>query len=298
MLERFRRFLDKPSGEKISAGRFLFRQNLAKLPYMPVLVRLTIPTGNVERFWWSYVVPTFHADRGFFDYWGDDVGELRFMWRFLRPPMVFFDVGAYHGLYAIVAARRLGNEGRVIAFEPSPREQRRLRLHLRLNRMSQVQLKPCAVSSCNGRQRFFFVASADTTMNSLRPPAIEGAIEETAVEVTSLDSFCHLNDIPHVDLMKIDVEGGELDVFRGAQRVLVAHRPVIICEALDRVTQPWGYRAREIVCALKRHNYQWFSFRAEGTLRPHAEREDYPEVRNYLAVPREKLGSIQEWVQP
>ena len=92
------------------------------------------PSDEIQ-FWWSYVVPYFDATRGFFDYWGHDLGDLRFLWRNLKPGIVFLDIGAHHGIYSIVAAKKLGTNGTVVAFEPSSREYRRLRLHLRLNRL-------------------------------------------------------------------------------------------------------------------------------------------------------------------
>jgi hypothetical protein len=61
------------------------------------------------------------------------------------------------------------------------------------------------------------------------------------------------------------------------------------------VTLPWGYLAREIVAFLIRRDYQWFDFREDGTLAVHAERDEYSDVRNYLAVPREKIPQIESW---
>ena len=94
------------------------------------------------QFWWSYVVPYFDPTRGFFDYWGHDLGDLRFLWKNLEPGIVFLDIGAHHGVYSIVAAKKLGANGTVVAFEPSSREYRRLRLHLRLNRLRSVRAEP------------------------------------------------------------------------------------------------------------------------------------------------------------
>jgi hypothetical protein len=64
----------------------------------------------------------FSADRGLFDYWGDDVGELRFLWKYLQLGMTFLDVGAFHGVYSTIAARKLGDRSRIVAFEPSQRD--------------------------------------------------------------------------------------------------------------------------------------------------------------------------------
>ena len=294
---RLKRFAAKPFDQKVLTLRFFVRRGLAKLPFVPITVRFRMSPAETISLWWSQVIPTFHADRDFLDYWGEDIDGLCFLWNILEPGMVFFDVGAYHGLYTLVAAQKVREQGHIVAFEPSPRERRRLRLHLRLNRLSRVDVEAYAVGLHSGTRKFFLVASADTSMNSLQPPAIQDALEEISVQTISLDEYCQRAGIGRVDLIKIDAEGGELEIFQGARQVLTAMRPLIICEVLDRVTLPWGYRAREIVAALASHRYAWFEFRPGGTLLPHAPRQDYPEVANYLAVPEEKLGLVQSRVR-
>jgi hypothetical protein len=72
-----------------------------------------------------------------------------------------------------------------------------------------------------------------------------------------------------VDFLKLDVEGAELEVLRGAWRLLDSkHRPVILAEVCDIRTAPWGYRARDIVDFLNRLGYLWFSLVADGTAEP------------------------------
>ena len=122
------------------------------------------------QFWWSYIVPYFSTTRGFFDYWGHDLGDLRFLWKNLTPGMVFLDIGAYHGIYSIVAAKKLGANGTVVAFEPSPDEYRRLRLHMRLNGLSFVRTEPLALGSASSTRTFFRVTSGDTTRGGASTP--------------------------------------------------------------------------------------------------------------------------------
>jgi hypothetical protein len=66
-------------------------------------------------------------------------------------------------------------------------------------------------------------------------------------------------------------------------------RPIFICEVLDAATQPWGYKAREIILTLQSFNFNWFDIRSDGSVVPHEIREHYPEIRNYVAVPKEKM---------
>src|SRR2546430_10448781 len=68
----------------------------AKFSWAPHRVQLSVGLTERVKFWWSYFPANFSADRGLFDYWGDDVGELRFLWKYLEPGMTFVDIGAFH----------------------------------------------------------------------------------------------------------------------------------------------------------------------------------------------------------
>lgn len=285
-------FLRKTPEQRRITARFMTRMWLAKLPYAPHRVHLRLSPHRHLNFWWSYFPANFSADRGMFDYWGDDVGELRFLWKSLRPGMTFLDVGAYHGIYAIIAAKRLGHTGRVVAFEPSPRDRRRLRLHLRCNRIKSVAVEPYALAAEEGKASLAVVVDGYTNMNSLRRPAINHPVKQIVVETIALDEYLSRNHIDKVDLMKIDAEGGEVEIFHGAKRLLSSLRPLVICELLDQVTRPWGYPACEIVSRLRTYDYEWFDIRRDGSLFPHRTRKEYAEVGNYLAVPREKQDRL------
>ena len=107
------------------------------------------------------------------------------------------------------------------------------------------------------------------------------------VHVSSLDQWLATHRVNTVDFIKLDVEGGELSVLQGAQRLLEsAPRPVILAEAQDVRTQPWGYRASEIIRYLSSRGYKWFSLTAEGAVVPldtQAEAFD----GNFVACPEE-----------
>ena len=294
-VDRVMGFVRKPWTQKRVTIRFFARNALSKLPYLPIHVRLAVAPGENIHFWWSSVPSEEHPDRPFFDYWSEDRGELRFAWQYLSSGMVFFDVGAYRGLYSLLAAKKLSSQGRVVAFEPSRRERRYFGIHFWLNGLKKIRLEPYAVSSTSGTLKFFSVVSGYTTMNSLKRPSTEHPIREITVAAISLDQYLAEHKITQIDLMKIDVEGGELDAFRGASGLLSTIRPILICEVLDWVTRPWGYPARNIVTFLQQRGYEWFDFTDEGTISPHTLRDEYPEIRNYLAVPREKLALVERW---
>jgi FkbM family methyltransferase len=286
------RFWSKPWNEKLTTAQFLFRQTLAKLSYVPVPVNLSVADGKTIRFWWSYLVGFFSDERKFFDYWGQDAGDLRFLWSALRPGDTFLDVGAFHGVYSVVAGKRVTNRGLVIAFEPSPRDRHRLQMHLRWNGIRCARVEPFAVSAAASETSFFQVVSGDPTRNGLKPPATGDSVASIVVKAVNLDQYVAERNIQRVDVMKLDVEGGELDVLRGAAEMFARFRPILICEVLDETTSVWGYQAREIVSMLGDVGYLWFECAPDGTLIPHQICEDYPAVKNYVAIPQEKLREL------
>lgn len=283
-------FLMKSWPQRYRTMQFYLRRGLSKLPFLPVPVRLKVSPTEEIRLWWSQLVPYFDEHRGFLDYWADDEGELRFLWKSLEPGMVFIDIGAYKGIYSMVAAKKLRGNGTIIAFEPSPREYRRLCLNLRLNRMAIVRPEMLALGAATTQTEFFQVASGDTSRNGLRPPASSDPVAKISVAAVSLDDYVARHHLQRLDVIKLDLEGGELDFLRGAAAVLAEFRPILICEVLDAATKVWAYDASRIISTLQDLGYAWFEFREDGSTVPHPLQSEYPRVRNYLAVPREKCG--------
>ena len=137
LLFRLYRFYRKPWHEKVRSVRFRFKRAWNHLlPFVPLPTRLP----------WGYLWLAYNDVCGDAIFIGSffEEAERRFVDRFLRPGMVVLDLGAHHGFYTLLASRKVGPKGRVIAFEPSPRERRRLIWHLRLNRVSNVVVESFA----------------------------------------------------------------------------------------------------------------------------------------------------------
>ena len=223
-------------------------------------------------------------------------GEARFAERLLAPGMTFVDVGAHGGFYSILARRRVGPSGDVIAFEPSERERRRLELNLRLNRFRDVRVVPSAVGEAEGETDFFVVHGIETGFSGRRRPDIGGRIEATSVPLTTLDSALTKLGVQVVDLLKIDVEGGELAVFIGAASLLERRpRPVVLCELSDARSSMWGYSGRAAYDHIVELDYRWFAVEVSGLLVPSTPSETYH--ANLVAVPSERMQTLAELVR-
>jgi FkbM family methyltransferase len=205
--------------------------------------------------------------------------------------MTVFDVGGHNGFYSLLAWRLVGVNGTVVAFEPSPRERRRLRINLRLNR-ARVRIEPLAVGDRAGTTELFVVRGRETGFNSLRAPGGQRS-KRVLVPVTTLDDYVHDGN-RHVDVLKIDVEGGERNVLMGAEHLLTSSgRPVILCEVDDRRTLTWGYPASEVVAMLTAWRYVVLRILDDRVVR--IDRLDPSDSGgNMLAVPDERWADVAD----
>jgi FkbM family methyltransferase len=276
---RLRRFAARPLREKYASLVQRFQRIFPKVP-----VPYHLPFGA-----W-FLLRDGMLDRGLL--WGSfETAELRFVEKFLQPGMCVLDIGAHHGLYTLLASRRVGSGGKVIAFEPSPRERRLLIQNLRLNSCSNVRLESCALGNEHARSDLYLVQGREDGCNSLRPPATTAPTQTVLVDVISLDDYLLNAGVKKVDFVKLDVEGAEREVLRGAPYLFGTSRPVILAEVQDIRTHPWGYPAREIVQLLDRAGYDWFRILDSGRLAPteiHAQNYD----ANLVGIPRDRVADV------
>lgn len=139
--------------------------------------------------------------------------------RTIKEGGVVYDIGAHVGFYTLLASALVGPRGKVIAFEPLPRNIRYLKEHLRLNRCDNVLVVEVAVGDESG------IASFEEGTNSytshLSP---KGCFK---VKIVRLDDLVSSGEIPSPDYMKIDVEGAELLALSGARSILANYHPTI-----------------------------------------------------------------------
>lgn len=147
---------------------------------------------------------------------------------YIRPGMTVYDIGANIGFFSLLAARLVGPGGRVVAFEADPEVAARLREHVARNKFSWVVVEEKAVWSepCS-----VLFARTDTGVSPDRGLGHVVSIEEAntiRVDAVSLDEYSRA--FPPPNFLKCDVEGAEVEVFRGAGRILSESRPIVLCE--------------------------------------------------------------------
>ena len=134
---------------------------------------------------------------------------------------VVWDVGAHVGFYTLLAARMVGPAGRVVAFEPFPRNLAFLRRHIDLNSLGNIDMIEAAVGEKCGPGSFSEGENSSTGSLS----GVSGGI---AVRVVTLDSMLANAASRPADVIKMDIEGGELGALQGADRLFSTSRPVLL----------------------------------------------------------------------
>ena len=150
----------------------------------------------------------------------------------VRPDAVVLDVGANVGWWTVPLARRIGPAGgRVIAFEPVPDNRARLEWAIAANRVgAHVEVVPVALGDKPG-ELGMWLKSAETGAGSGTAALVtDGGATHLRVPVTTLDAWGEAHALPRCDLMKLDIEGAELLMLRGAERFVARHRPLIFGE--------------------------------------------------------------------
>jgi FkbM family methyltransferase len=136
------------------------------------------------------------------------------------------DVGGSYGIFSVAAARLVGEQGTVVTFEPARATFEILERNIALNHSSQVKAMRMALADKPGKLRLYH--DADPSRNSLAPEGTAQDFEE--VDVRTLDSVVQDLGLSRIDFIKIDAEGADELVCRGAVETLKRFRPPIFFE--------------------------------------------------------------------
>jgi FkbM family methyltransferase len=184
-----------------------------------------------------------------------------------RPDSVIFDVGANEGEETLYCAKRVP-AGRVYSFEPNGQIRARLERNVSLNGFNNVSIEPIGLDrepgalilyGPSGRHQDGSVNDGQATIYPR--PGVDKPIGQ--ITLSSIDHFIAERNIPRVDILKIDVEGAELNVLRGGESMIARDKPKLIVEVWEGTD-----RSRELLNYIVSKGYAIQNIADDGTPSP------------------------------
>jgi FkbM family methyltransferase len=216
--------------------------------------------------------------------------EFVFLRSALEPGMAVLDGGANEGLFSLYAGRRVGSTGTVLAVEPSTREFERLEANIALNRLGNARTFKVALGSRVGEALLAVAKSRHAGMNTIDAGDPGGSLADWAssretVDVETVDELVARSGLERLDLVKLDVEGSEVDALDGAMATIERFQPTILLEAEEARLASQGRSKQDLVHALGELGYELWVFDADSAQLRRANLPLEPEG-NAIAAPR------------
>lgn len=218
--------------------------------------------------------------------WGSTLGaatgsahesaEIETVCRRLDPASVVVDIGANIGTFALPVAQ--ATKAHIIAVEPVSSTFSLLNDNVRRNQAGDaVTTVRSAVGDVAGD---VVITTGAQSANHVLPGQTAARAGEERVAVVTL-----LDDESRIDLIKVDVEGLELNVMRGALQTLASHAPAVLLEIESRWTTRYGYRPEDVFAFMAAAGYGYESLTSDGPLAATSVAADLQRANNFLFVP-------------
>lgn len=229
-----------------------------------------------------------------------DVPEMQLLDEIDLTSRAAIDVGAHSGNWTLNLARRVGPTGVVLAYEALPHYGRALSISMRLQRVRNVRIRIFAVGDCEKKISLRWRSNTNEFLTGRThvEPGVQPSASVIEVRMVSLDRDLESCGVcpSDVGFVKIDVEGAELEVLRGASNLLSVGRPVVYLEAEPPWLERLGHSVGDIFDEMAGHNYQPHLVSESGLtatsvasyLAQYADRREY---NNVLFLPAPASGS-------
>jgi len=156
--------------------------------------------------------------------------------RLLKKGMTCLDIGGNIGYYVLLERQLVGDEGRIIAFEPSPQNYSYLKKNIQLQNVKNISAYNFACGDKDGNATFFINKKSNgckvIAEGVIPPDSSLGTLSEVPIRI--LDPFIEELKLDHVDFIRMDAEGYELHIFKGLKKTLEKFRPIISIELHKR----------------------------------------------------------------
>jgi len=169
----------------------------------------------------------------------------------VRPGDVVFDIGGDAGYYSLLFALSTTASGRVYVFEPIPKAIQRIEENAKLNSFEQIEVIRTALGSNAGS----FVLEKPFEESRINLQKQQPGPDDILVQVVRFDDLATERSLPRADLIKIDVEGAEMEILRGMENYVATHRPAFAIELHPSLLPQFGSSVDEVTSWLRIRGY-------------------------------------------
>jgi FkbM family methyltransferase len=192
--------------------------------------------------------------------------ELTHLAQFLRPGETFIDAGANCGLFTVAGARIVSSSGQVLAFEPGPSVLPMLERNVAQNNLGNVTVHRCGLGAEPGKVRLYQHAHGASSATLGCAPGSDTPYVE--IEIDTLDAILARCGIEKVDTIKMDVEGAEELILRGASALFARNRPRVLFEINPEAIANLKLQLDGAWSSLAARGYRFYSLHEDGQLSP------------------------------
>ena len=181
--------------------------------------------------------------------------ETKFLKKIIKPGQTVLDVGANMGWYSIHFSKWVGQSGKIFAFEPVPEIYEELTSNINLNFCQNIIVFNCALGNQNESVLFNvsdFEGGSGASSENLKFG------KEIKVSKRKLDDVMNEHNLDNIDFLKIDIEGGELNMLKGAEKLIEKYKPKLLLEIVDIHCDRFQYLPEDVCNFLFNKGYDGF----------------------------------------
>lgn len=180
--------------------------------------------------------------------------EIEFISKNLKKGDVFIDIGANIGLFTLNASKMVGETGKVISFEAFYSNFLKLKKHVEINHLDNVQLEHLAISDTEKMLKIY-LNNQDQNIG-MASSYLENFDTIENVKATSLDHYAQEKSLEKISFIKIDIEGGEYDALLGMKNVLSQYKPILLVEINHETLSKIHKSENDVIKLLESLHYQ------------------------------------------
>ncbi len=185
---------------------------------------------------------------------------------FIQTDSVIIDIGANIGYYTLIAAKKAAN-GWVHSFEPVTKNYEALQKNIHLNHLTNVTTNAAGISADESLETYYISSGDNSGMSGLRPAENFSGFTEKIKTIT-LDSYAETKKLSHIDIIKIDIEGNEMNALKGMKIILEKYSPVIFIELINEHLNNFSTDIAEVYAFLKSYDYKPYKIISPNILKP------------------------------